>query len=73
MGRYPSIAADKQKTGAARGKLYAMYSKEIYNEAKKSTDLDANPTLKRLVEKASPLCHLGRNPYCYIWICQSQL
>ena len=52
MGRYPSIAADKQKTGAARGKLYAMYSKEIYNAAKKSTDLDANPTLKRLVEKA---------------------
>ena len=52
MGRFPSIAADKQKTGAARGKLYAMYSKEIYNEAKKSTDLDANPTLKRLVEKA---------------------
>ena len=29
MGRFPSIAADKQKTGAARGKLYAMYSKEI--------------------------------------------
>ena len=29
-----------------------MYSKEIYNAAKKSTDLDANPTLKRLVEKA---------------------
>ena len=35
MGRFPSIAADKQKTGAARGKLYAMYSKEIYNAAKK--------------------------------------
>lgn len=52
MGRFPSIAADKQKTGATRGKLYAMYSKEIYNAAKKSTDLDANPTLKRLVEKA---------------------
>ena len=52
MGRFPSISADKQKTGASRGKLYAMYSKEIYNAAKKSTDLDANPTLKRLVEKA---------------------
>ena len=36
MGRYPSIAADKQKTGAARGKLYAMYAKEIYSAAKKS-------------------------------------
>ena len=52
MGRYPSIAADKQKTGAARGKLYAMYAKEIYSAAKKSTDVDANPTLKRLIEKA---------------------
>ena len=29
-----------------------MYSKEIYSAAKKSTDLDANPTLKRLIEKA---------------------
>lgn len=52
MGRYPSIAADKQKTGAARGKLYAMYAKEIYSAAKKSVDVDANPTLKRLIEKA---------------------
>ena len=52
MGRYPSIAADKQKTGAARGKLYAMYAKEIYSAAKKSTNVDANPTLKRLIEKA---------------------
>lgn len=52
MGRYPSIAADKQKTGATRGKLYAMYAKEIYSAAKKSVDVDANPTLKRLIEKA---------------------
>ena len=56
MGRFPSIAADKQKTGAARGKLYAMYSKEIYNAAKKMMDIALpnaiNPTLKRLVEKA---------------------
>ncbi len=52
MGRYPSIAADKQKTGAARGKLYSMYAREIYNVAKKSTDPDANPSLKRLIEKA---------------------
>jgi YebC/PmpR family DNA-binding regulatory protein len=29
-----------------------MYAKEIYNAAKKSTDPDSNPTLKRLLEKA---------------------
>src|SRR5574344_670034 len=52
MGRYPSIAADKQKTGAARGKIYSMYAREIYSVAKKSTDVDANPSLKRLIEKA---------------------
>lgn len=53
MGRaYEVRKASIQKTGAARGKIYAMYSKEIYNAAKKSTDMDANPTLKRLVEKA---------------------
>ncbi len=53
MGRaYEVRKASIQKTGAARGKVYAMYSKEIYSAAKKSTDLDANPTLKRLIEKA---------------------
>lgn len=52
MGRYPSIAADKQKTGAAKGKLYSMYAREIYSVAKKSTDPDANPSLKRLIDKA---------------------
>ena len=30
MGRYPNIAASKAKTGAAKGKLYSMYAKEIY-------------------------------------------
>ena len=52
MGRFPNIAADKQKTGAAKGKLYGMYAKEIYNAARKSIDPDANPTLKRLIDKA---------------------
>lgn len=53
MGRaYEVRKASIQKTGAARGKIYAMYAKEIYSAAKKSTDMDANPTLKRLVEKA---------------------
>jgi YebC/PmpR family DNA-binding regulatory protein len=53
MGRaYEVRKASIQKTGAARGKVYAMYAKEIYSAAKKSTDPDANPTLKRLIEKA---------------------
>lgn len=53
MGRaYEVRKASIQKTGAARGKVYAMFAKEIYLAAKKSTDPDANPTLKRLIEKA---------------------
>ena len=54
MGRaYEVRKASIQKTGAARGKVYAMYAKEIYSAAKKSTDPDSNPTLKRLMEKVS--------------------
>ena len=53
MGRYPNIAASKQKTGAAKGKLYSMYAKEIYQVAKMGgASLDANAALKRLVDKA---------------------
>ena len=53
MGRYPNIAASKAKTGAAKGKLYSMYEKEIYQAAKNGgTSLDANASLKRLVDKA---------------------
>lgn len=53
MGRaYEVRKASILKTGAAKAKVYTMYAKEIYNAAKKSTDPDANPTLKRLIEKA---------------------
>lgn len=53
MGRaYEVRKASILKTGAAKAKIYTMYAKEIYNEAKKSTDPDANPSLKRLIEKA---------------------
>ena len=54
MGRFPNIAASKAKTGAAKGKLYSMYAKEIYDKAKKggSTNPDANSSLKRIIEKA---------------------
>ena len=45
MGRFPNIAAAKAKTGAAKGKLYGMYAKEIYQAAK-------NGGVKRLIEKA---------------------
>lgn len=53
MGRaYEVRKASIAKTGAAKAKVYTMYAKEIYNAAKKSTDPDANPTLKRLIDKA---------------------
>ena len=53
MGRFPNIAAAKAKTGAARGKLYGTYAKEIYLAAKNGgTTPEGNPSLKRLIEKA---------------------
>lgn len=53
MGRFPNIAAAKAKTGAAKGKLYGMYAKEIYQTAKQGgTTPEGNPSLKRLIEKA---------------------
>jgi len=53
MGRFPNIAAAKAKTGAARGKLYGMYAKEIYQVAKTGgVTPEGNPALKRLIDKA---------------------
>lgn len=54
MGRaYEVRKASIQKTGAAKGKIYSMYAKEIYQAAKNGgTSMDANASLKRLVEKA---------------------
>ena len=53
MGRFPNIAAAKAKTGAAKGKLYGMYAKEIYQVAKNGgITPEGNPSLKRLIEKA---------------------
>lgn len=54
MGRaYEVRKASIQKTGAARGKIYSMYAKEIYQTAKNGgTSLEANASLKRLVERA---------------------
>lgn len=54
MGRaYEVRKYSIQKTGAARGKLYTTFAKEIYSAAKKgSPEPDANINLKRLIEKA---------------------
>jgi YebC/PmpR family DNA-binding regulatory protein len=54
MGRFPSIAASKAKTGAAKGKLYSMYAREIYDKAKKggSASPESNFALKQVIEKA---------------------
>lgn len=54
MGRaYEVRKASIQKTGAARGKIYSMYAKEIYLVAKNGgTTPEGNPSLRRLIEKA---------------------
>ena len=54
MGRaYEVRKASIQKTGAAKGKLYTTFAKEIYLAAKKgSQNPEANITLKRLIDKA---------------------
>ena len=54
MGRaYEVRKASIQKTGAAKGKLYTTFAKEIYLAAHKgSPNPDANVVLKRLIDKA---------------------
>lgn len=54
MGRaYEVRKASIQKTGAAKGKIYTTFAKEIYLAAKKGIpDPDSNIVLKRLIEKA---------------------
>lgn len=54
MGRaYEVRKYSIQKTGAARGKIYTTFAKEIYLAAKKGIpDPDANASLKRLIDKA---------------------
>ena len=54
MGRaYEVRKASIQKTGAAKGKLYTMYAKEIYQAAKTGgTEEASNASLKRLLERA---------------------
>ena len=54
MGRaYEVRKASIQKTGAARGKVYSLYAKEIYQAAKNGgTEVTSNATLRRLIERA---------------------
>lgn len=54
MGRAFAVReASILKTGAAKGKLYTTYAKELYLVAKKgSPDPDVNVALKRLIAKA---------------------
>ena len=54
MGRaYEVRKASIQKTGAARGKIYSMYAKEIYQVAKNGgTEVSSNANLRRLIERA---------------------
>lgn len=54
MGRaYEVRKASIQKTGAAKGKVYTTFAKEIYLAARKgSPNPDANVVLKRLIDKA---------------------
>ena len=54
MGRaYEVRKASIQKTGAARGKLYSMYAREIYQAAKTGgTETVSNAALKRLIDRA---------------------
>ena len=54
MGRaYEVRKASIQKTGAAKGKLYTTFAKEIYLAAKNGVpEIEANINLKRIVDKA---------------------
>lgn len=54
MGRaYEVRKASIQKNGMAKAKVYSTFAKEIYLAAKKGVpDIDANVSLKRIVDKA---------------------
>lgn len=57
MGRAYAVREAKiKKTGAARGKVYTNFAKEIYLAAKNgSPEIEANSALKHLVEKAKKM------------------
>lgn len=57
MGRAYAVREAKiKKTGAAKGKLYTNFAKEIYLVAKNgSPEIESNSALKHLVEKAKKM------------------
>ena len=57
MGRAYAVREAKiKKTGAAKGKLYTNFAKEIYLAAKNGVpEIEANSALKHLVEKAKKM------------------
>lgn len=57
MGRAYAVREAKiKKTGAAKGKVYTNFAKEIYLAAKNgSPEIEANSVLKHLVEKAKKM------------------
>lgn len=57
MGRAYAVREAKiKKTGAAKGKLYTNFAKEIYLVAKNGVpDIEANSALKHLIEKAKKM------------------
>ena len=57
MGRAYAVREAKiKKSGAAKGKLYTNFAKEIYLVAKRGVpDVEANSALKHLVEKAKKM------------------
>ena len=57
MGRAYAVREAKiKKTGAAKGKLYTNFAKEIYLAAKRGVpEIEANSVLKHLVEKAKKM------------------
>ncbi len=57
MGRAYAVREAKiKKTGAARGKVYTNFAKEIYLVAKKGgAEVEANSSLKHLIEKAKKM------------------
>lgn len=53
MGRaYEVRKASIQREGAAKGKLYTTFAKEIYLVAKNNPEVESNLDLKRLIDKA---------------------
>ncbi len=53
MGRAFEVRrAAKEKTAAAKTKIYSLYSREIYQAAKSGANIESNSVLKNIIDKA---------------------